>query len=135
MDRGRAQPAEGLTVISVTAGEEVERRGRGRERKREGKTATERRDGQSPNWKSGIYYMVETTACAGEPLHHHHHHPLCLSVSIAAQAPTDHLIQTDDTDARKRHRNTTDYPSVQLKLAETNVLIKQETVYTSRCTV
>lgn len=83
MDRGRAQPAEGLTVISVTAAlgicilhgleqllsvhEVWKRGGEEVEREREGKTETERRDRQSPNWKSGIYYMVETTACAGVP--------------------------------------------------------------------
>lgn len=47
------------------------------------------------------------------------------SVLTPAPAPTDHLIQTDDTDAGKWHRNTTDCPAVRLTLAETDVLMKQ----------
>lgn len=129
----RVQPAEALAVISVTAelgnlhfaragaaafcawgvkegGEEVE--GESRQRSK-----------FTDKVPFGIPVLLhawgERMCSRNSP------RPLCLSVLTPAQAPTDHLIQTDDTDARKWHTNTTDYPPVQLKLAETNVLIKQ----------
>lgn len=51
--------------------------------------------------ESEFYYMLEASACAGETPPHQPTTVSAPSVLTPAPAPTDHLIQTDDTDARK----------------------------------